>query len=134
MRDGRKRPLKGSEFPEREENQLSYILHNVEVRIARYGEPAARSFRTDVFVDTCSRPRARYQYGIAYRDEHTDTFYLKARETLAWHELLILPDDDRREPGFKHTAAEMKLARGRAIEAARKKIREAENELRRLVA
>lgn len=121
-------------FLEREGKQLSYILFDVQVRLARDGEPARESFYTDLHVDTCARPSRRYTYGEAYRPEGDISWYVEPRETLAWHELLIIPEDFEKQAGFKTTAAEMKLARGRAIDAARDKVRAAETELRRLEA
>jgi hypothetical protein len=112
---------------------MSYIVFNAEVRLARDGEPARQTFHTDLFVDTCALPRRRYQYGRAYQDPHTATWYLEPVETLAWHELLLVEEDFDKRPGFKSTGAEMKLDRGRRIEAAREKVRDAENELRRLL-
>jgi hypothetical protein len=112
---------------------MSYILLNVEVAIVRDGEPFGH-FWTDVFVDTCSRPARRYTYGRAYRTESDISWYLEPRETKAWHELLIFPEDQEKRPGFKLTGEEAKLARARLIARAEQKVIEAENELRRLVA
>ena len=112
---------------------MSYILFNAEVAIVRDGEPFGR-FRTDVHVDTCSRPARRYAIGEADRPENDISWYIERPQTLAWHELLIFPEDQELRPGFKLTGEEAKLARSRLIARAEQKVREAENELRRLVA
>lgn len=112
---------------------MSYIMLNVEVAIVRDGVPM-RHFLTDVHVDTCSRPARRYAIGRAYRPENDISLYIDRPQTLAWHELLIFPEDQELRPGFKLTGEESKLARARLIARAEQKVIEAENELRRLVA
>lgn len=112
---------------------MSYIIRNVEVAIVRDGEPM-RHFLTDLHVDTCSRPARRYSIGRAYRPENDISWYIDRPQVLAWHELLIFPEDQELRPGFKFTGEEAKLARARLIARAEQKVTEAANELRRLVA